>query len=121
MRIRNRNPGVPLPGLEPLSSRTKLVVTAHLPFPTPFPTVGIPPRLRIACNRNGFLAIGSLRFTPDFGRLYGSRGGCQFEWMPRSPTTSLVAHATNEFPPRTGKGHMSLNEFTTSLGTSLDG
>src|SRR5260370_26197412 len=102
MRIRNRNSEVPLPGLEPLSSRTSLVMRAYLALPTPLPTVGIPPRLRIACIRKGFLAIGSLRFTPDFARLYGSRGGCHCEWMPRSPTTSLVAHAPNEFPPHTG-------------------
>jgi hypothetical protein len=30
---------------------------------------------------------------PDFGRFYGSRGAVKFSWMPRSPKTSLVAHA----------------------------
>src|ERR1043165_4679829 len=80
--------------------------TSSQGIPTPFPTVGKPSRLIFARQRKGFLAIRSLHSTPDFGRFYGSRGGSCLVWMPRSPKTSLVAHATNEFPPRTGYGRV---------------
>jgi hypothetical protein len=51
---------------------------------------------------NGFVAVLKLPRVPDFGRFYGSRGRVHLRWMPRSPKTSLVAHAPNEFPSRTG-------------------
>jgi hypothetical protein len=45
-------------------------------IPTPFPTVGRGDNLKAAFVRNGFIAIQSLAGIPDFGRFYGSRGGC---------------------------------------------
>jgi hypothetical protein len=71
-------------------------------IPTPFPTVGRGADLKPSFVHKSFVAVLVFACTPDFGRFYGSRGGIKFVWMPRSPKTSLVAHAPTTGSPTDG-------------------
>jgi len=45
-------------------------------IPTPIPTMGTPQPFIPSSNCNGFMAVQHSSSTPDFGRFYGSHGGC---------------------------------------------
>ena len=71
-----------------------------------------------------FVVVCLLGSIPDFGRFYGSHGGC-FGGSPCSPKTSLIAHAKTSSPTdgldafRPVKDTMSFrreNEYRTSFG-----
>jgi hypothetical protein len=54
------------------------------------------------CVHLRFVGVFPFGFTPDFGRFYGSRGSSYLLRMPRSPKTSLVAHAPPTGSPTDG-------------------
>ena len=65
-------------------------------YPHTLPRMGSGAQLQASFVHRRFVVVAPRGCIPDFGRFYGSRGGC--EWKPRSPKTSLIAHAKTSSP-----------------------
>ena len=72
----------------------------ELPVPAPVPTAGTPCGSRLACIHRRIVVVVLIVSPPDFGRFNGSRGAVYCR-LPRSPKTSLIAHANTGYG-RTG-------------------
>ncbi len=87
---------------EPFLAINLSLMRCNLGIPTPFPAVGIPSDLKPPCVHLCFVGVWTLCATPDFGRFMARAAAVIEQLSPRSPKTSLVAHAPPTGSPTDG-------------------